>query len=216
MPFPDCSITTHSDELIQDGLIRLGDNRSKEGGTELQNTEMDDEEGEREEERDNDESNRICQDPFLMSQMEGHLKRRLAARLNEICGDNMICEIDDLQAECRHVINTDGGNQRQSVAAANSTVTAIVDDDDANELNQLNQLPPMLSRVKRKKREVSDLGLDETAIGSSVQQRQFQQQMTFNLPISKTSGNSSNGGGGVSNNPVTLEFRFKISSEFFF
>ena len=71
LPFPDCSVTTHSDALIQDGVLPLtGDSPQEE--------------------------DKICQDKFLMSQMEGHFKRRLAARLNEICGDNMICQVDDL------------------------------------------------------------------------------------------------------------------------
>ena len=79
LPFLNCSVMTHSDALIQDGVLRLtGDSPQEE--------------------------DKICQDPFLMSQMEGHFKRRLAARLNEICGDNMICQVDDLQAECRQVV----------------------------------------------------------------------------------------------------------------
>ena len=39
-----------------------------------------------------------------MSQIEGHFKRRLAARLNEICGNNMVCQVDDLKAECQQVV----------------------------------------------------------------------------------------------------------------
>ena len=42
-----------------------------------------------------------------MSQIEGHFKRRLAARLNEIGGDNMICQVDDLQAECQRSLSGD-------------------------------------------------------------------------------------------------------------
>ena len=82
LPFPDCSVTTHSDALIQCGVLRLtGDSPQEE--------------------------NKICQDPFLMSQIEGHFKRRLAARLNEIGGDNMICQVDDLQAECQRSLSGD-------------------------------------------------------------------------------------------------------------
>lgn len=68
MPFPDCSLTTHTNAIIQDGLLRL------------------------------DGEDQVCDDPFLMSQMEGQLKRRLTARLNEICGDNMVCNIEDLES----------------------------------------------------------------------------------------------------------------------
>ncbi len=82
LPFPDCSITTHSDAFNQDGLMRLAGDEEK-----------------------------ICQDPFLMNQMEGHLKRRLVSRLNEICGDNMICQIDDLQAECRQVVTEESQSE---------------------------------------------------------------------------------------------------------
>ena len=78
MPFPDCSVTTHSNTVIQDGVLRL------------------------------DAEPKVCDDPFLMSSMEGQFKRRLAARLNEICGDNMICQVDDLQAECRQVMDEEG------------------------------------------------------------------------------------------------------------
>lgn len=86
LPFPDCSVTTHSDALIQDGLLVFSPSNES-------------------------EEEKLCQDPFLMSQMEGHFKRRLVARLNEICGDNMICQIDDLQAECRQVIAEEPGEE---------------------------------------------------------------------------------------------------------
>lgn len=85
LPFPDCSVTTHSDALIQDGIMRLGGDEEK-----------------------------ICHDPFLMSQMEGHLKRRLVARLNDICGDNMICQIDDLQAECRQIVADETDSEEEN------------------------------------------------------------------------------------------------------
>lgn len=104
LPFPDCSVTTHSDALIQDGIMRLAGDEDK-----------------------------VCQDPFLMSQMEGHLKRRLVARLNEICGDNMICQIDDLQAECRQAVAEDEEED-------------LVEEDEGHDWDHSNEIVP---RVKR-------------------------------------------------------------------
>ena len=106
LPFPDCSVTTHSDALIQDGLMRLAGDEEK-----------------------------ICSDPFLMSQMEGHLKRRLVARLNDICGDNMICQIDDLQAECRHIV-LDGLMGDETDEQSSSNETSWMDHDESNDIIQ--------------------------------------------------------------------------------
>ena len=78
MPFPDCSISTHSQQMVQDGVLHM------------------------------QAESKVCDDPFFMNHMQGQFQRRLAARLNEICGDNMICQVDDLQAECRQVMAQDG------------------------------------------------------------------------------------------------------------
>lgn len=128
LPFPDCSVTTHSDALIQDGLLRLADVG----------------------ETDDD---KICQDPFLMSQMEGHFKRRLAARLNEICGDNMICQVDDLTAECRQVVSeTDDPEDPQDVEDESNTISSPIDWEETNEIPRTKRnirIHPAFRRIKR-------------------------------------------------------------------
>ena len=225
LPFPDCSITTHSDQLIQDGVIRIEDDKRPPssssagagggGGGGLEKNEEEEEE-EAEVDSDNYESNRVCSDPFLMSQMESHLKRRLAARLNEICGDNLICEIDDLQAECRHVMTGAGNtNTELQLSVPNDggqkTTSAVDDDDEDDQLNQLNPIPMLPTRVKRNL--WMEEGEEKGSTSMQPQPVQFQQQMTFNMPLlTLTSGNGSSNGSS-SNPPVTLEFRFKISSE---
>jgi hypothetical protein len=174
LPFPDCSVTTHSDALIQDGLLRL--NNVGEGS----------------------EEEKICQDPFLMSQMEGHFKRRLAARLNEICGDNMICQVDDLQAECRQVVaETDDPSQDEDIEGENS-VNDPINWEETNEITRSkrgNTVGRFLrhslgwSEIHRIKRNATISGMNPTT--------------------SKTDKSKKNSG-------MTLELRFKVLSNFFF
>lgn len=167
LPFPDCSVTTHSDALIQDGVLRL---------TNVGDSEED----------------KICEDPFLMSQMEGHFKRRLAARLNEICGDNMICQVDDLQAECRQVVaeNDDSPGDDEETTEDSNSISGPVDWEQSNEIprakrNTIDYSP----RVRRTKRNIEKTSKAE-------------------IPKSKSKKNK----GGL----MTLELRFKVLSEFSF
>lgn len=217
LPFPDCSITTHSDQLIQDGVIRIEDDIRRPSSSSVGDDGRGLEENDEEVDSDNYESNRVCSDPFLMSQMESHLKRRLAARLNEICGDNLICEIDDLQAECRHVMTeavaaTSNTELQSSDPPSGQITTASVDDDD-DQLNQLNPIPSdVILPIRIKRNLLQEVAMEESA-PIQPQPVHFQQQMTFNMPLTSANGISNGSSSSSSNSPVTLEFRFKISSE---
>ena len=170
LPFPDCSVTTHSDALIQDGLLRLSN--VGEGS----------------------EEDKICQDPFLMSQMEGHFKRRLAARLNEICGDNMICQVDDLQAECRQVVaETDDPSQDEDIEGQNS-VDGPINWEETNE-------------VTRSKRRITVGRFQRHSVNWSKIHRIKRNAM--NSTMSKADKSKKN-------TAMTLELRFKVLSKFLF
>ena len=175
LPFPDCSVTTHSNELIQDGLLRLVDV------------------GQTDEEK-------ICQDPFLLSQMEVHFKRRLAARLNEICGDNMICQVDDLQAECRQVVaDTDIGSEdddQTEVEEDRTNISQPVDWEKTNEIPKVKRSIRRAGRVHRNFWRTKRNSNDKKAV----------------LAHPKTSKRLRSG----SNSSMTLELRFKVLSKFLF
>ncbi|KZS17024.1 putative Sushi [Daphnia magna] len=164
LPFPDCSVTTHSDALIQDGLLRL----TNVG--------------------DGSEEDKICQDPFLMSQMEGHFKRRLAARLNEICGDNMICQVDDLQAECRQLVAESDGAEDQE------PVTDSMDWEQTNEITRTRR-----RRVVRR---------------SFIDWSEKTQRVKRNATSSGFNSAKGKSGKSKKNSGTTLELRFKVFSRF--
>lgn len=166
LPFPDCSVTTHSDALIQDGLLRL----TNVG--------------------DGSEEDKICQDPFLMSQMEGHFKRRLAARLNEICGDNMICQVDDLQAECRQLVAESDGAEDQE------PVTDSMDWEQTNEITRTRR-----RRVVRR---------------SFIDWSEKTQRVKRNATSSGFNSAKGKSGKSKKNSGTTLELRFKVFSKFCF
>lgn len=170
LPFPDCSVTTHSDALIQDGLLRL----TNVG--------------------DGSEEDKICQDPFLMSQMEGHFKRRLAARLNEICGDNMICQVDDLQAECRQLV-------AESDDTEDEGQDSVSDPTDWEETNE----------IMRSTRGIRSGRIRRNLINWSRMQR-----VKRNATISKDNSAKGKVAKGKKNGSTTLELRFKVFSKFRF
>ncbi|GFX48363.1 sushi, von Willebrand factor type A, EGF and pentraxin domain-containing protein 1 [Trichonephila clavipes] len=73
LPFPDCSITFFSNAIYKIGTVSV----TSEGLT--------------------------CENNFLLAQLEKHLERKISNRVSLVCRKNVICEVENMMAECEDV-----------------------------------------------------------------------------------------------------------------
>ncbi|GFR11206.1 sushi, von Willebrand factor type A, EGF and pentraxin domain-containing protein 1 [Trichonephila clavata] len=73
LPFPDCSIIFFSNAIYKIGTVSV----TSEGLT--------------------------CEDNFLLAQLEKHLERKISNRVSLVCRKNVICEVENMMAECEDV-----------------------------------------------------------------------------------------------------------------
>nr|XP_042895666.1 sushi, von Willebrand factor type A, EGF and pentraxin domain-containing protein 1 isoform X2 [Parasteatoda tepidariorum] len=72
LPFPDCSIVFFSNAIYKIGTVSV----TSEG------------------------QGLTCEDNFLLAQLEKHLERKISNRVSHVCRNNVICEVENMIAEC--------------------------------------------------------------------------------------------------------------------
>ncbi|XP_063877551.1 sushi, von Willebrand factor type A, EGF and pentraxin domain-containing protein 1-like isoform X4 [Scylla paramamosain] len=75
MPFPDCSVTSVSNSIAQEGELALEDDGS------------------------------VCDDIFLMGQVENQLEQKLEQALNSMCNEDVVCEVAAVEAVCEEILS---------------------------------------------------------------------------------------------------------------
>ncbi|XP_050712143.1 sushi, von Willebrand factor type A, EGF and pentraxin domain-containing protein 1-like isoform X3 [Eriocheir sinensis] len=74
VPFPDCSVTSISNSIAQEGELALEDDGS------------------------------VCDDIFLMGQVENQLEKKLEEALNTKCNEDVVCEVAAVEAVCEEIL----------------------------------------------------------------------------------------------------------------
>ncbi|XP_071546933.1 sushi, von Willebrand factor type A, EGF and pentraxin domain-containing protein 1-like isoform X1 [Panulirus ornatus] len=74
MPFPDCSVTSVSNSISQAGEMAMEDDGS------------------------------ICDNIFLMGQVENQLEKKLEEALNTMCDEDVVCEVAAVEAVCESIL----------------------------------------------------------------------------------------------------------------
>lgn len=72
LPFPDCSPTFFSNSISKFGIVSVMSNGLS------------------------------CEDNFRMEQLEKHLQRKISNRVSRVCRKNVICEVENMIAECEN------------------------------------------------------------------------------------------------------------------
>ncbi|KAK4305073.1 hypothetical protein Pmani_023017 [Petrolisthes manimaculis] len=75
IPFPDCSVTSVSNSISQSGEVAMEDDGS------------------------------VCDDIFLMGQVENQLEKRLEEALNAMCNEDVVCEVAAVEAVCESILS---------------------------------------------------------------------------------------------------------------